>query len=56
MAPEWKIIWNLLRLFWCWAIVEVLALKEYLRHFLRERNAFIKQVAESESWRKYLSD
>jgi ligand-binding SRPBCC domain-containing protein len=36
-------------------IVEVLVLKEYLRRFLRERNAYIKQVAESEEWRKYLS-
>ncbi len=29
-------------------IVEVLLLKEYLRRFLHERNAYIKQVAESE--------
>lgn len=35
-------------------IVEVLLLKEYLRRFLRERNAYIKQVGESEEWRKYL--
>jgi len=35
-------------------IVEVVVLKEYLRRFLRERNAFIKQVAESEEWQKYL--
>ncbi|WP_158748762.1 SRPBCC family protein [Acidobacterium sp. S8] len=35
-------------------IAEALVLKEYLRCFLRERNAFIKQVAESEEWRKYL--
>jgi len=34
--------------------VEVLVLKKYLRCFLRERNAFIKRVAESEEWRKYL--
>jgi ligand-binding SRPBCC domain-containing protein len=35
-------------------IVETTVLKGYLRRFLRERNAFIKQVAESEEWRKYL--
>ena len=37
-------------------IAEILVLKEYLRRFLRERNAFIKRVAESEEWRKYLHD
>jgi ligand-binding SRPBCC domain-containing protein len=37
-------------------IVEIVVLKRYLRRFLRERNAFIKQVAESEEWRKYLPD
>jgi len=37
-------------------IVEVLVLKEYLRGFLRERNAFVKRVAELEEWRKYLPD
>jgi ligand-binding SRPBCC domain-containing protein len=35
-------------------IVEVLVLENYLRHFLRERNAFVKQIAESGEWRKYL--
>lgn len=35
-------------------IAEAFVLEEYLRCFLRERNAFIKQVAESEEWRKYL--
>jgi len=35
-------------------IVEILVLKGYLRRFVRERNVFIKQVAESEEWRKYL--
>ncbi len=35
-------------------LVEALVLKEYLRRFLRERNAFIKQIAESDEWRKYL--
>jgi hypothetical protein len=29
-------------------------LKEYLRRFLQERNAYIKQVAELDEWRKYL--
>ena len=37
-------------------MMEVLVLKRYLSNFLRERNAFIKRVAESEEWRKYLPD
>jgi ligand-binding SRPBCC domain-containing protein len=36
-------------------IVERLVLRRYLTRFLRERNQFVKQVAESEMWRKYLS-
>jgi len=36
-------------------MIEVLVLKRYLGSFLRERNAFIKQIAESEEWRKYLA-
>jgi len=36
-------------------VAEIL-LKEYLRRFLRERNTFIKCVAESEEWRKYLTN
>jgi ligand-binding SRPBCC domain-containing protein len=34
---------------------ERLVLRNYLTRFLRERNEFVKQVAESESWREYLS-
>ena len=37
-------------------VMEALVLKRYLSGFLRERNAFIKRVAESEEWRKYLPD
>jgi ligand-binding SRPBCC domain-containing protein len=37
------------------SIVEKLVLRRYLTRFLRERNQFVKQVAESEMWRKYLS-
>jgi ligand-binding SRPBCC domain-containing protein len=37
-------------------MMEVLVLKRYLSNFLRERNAFVKRVAESEAWRKYLPD
>jgi hypothetical protein len=29
-------------------------LGSYLRKFLRERNRILKEVAESEEWRKYL--
>jgi ligand-binding SRPBCC domain-containing protein len=36
-------------------IVERLVLRRYLTRFLCERNQFVKQVAESEMWRKYLS-
>jgi len=35
-------------------LVEKLVLREYLEGFLKERNALIKQVAESEEWRRYL--
>jgi ligand-binding SRPBCC domain-containing protein len=35
--------------------VERFALRNYLIRFLRERNQFVKEVAESEMWRKYLS-
>jgi ligand-binding SRPBCC domain-containing protein len=38
------------------SLVEILVLERYLRRFLYERNAFVKQVAESEEWRKYLPD
>ena len=38
-----------------WAVVEKLVLRNYLARFLLERNKFVKQVAESEMWREYLS-
>jgi ligand-binding SRPBCC domain-containing protein len=34
---------------------EKLVLRNYLTRFLRERNEFVKQVAESERWCEYLS-
>jgi ligand-binding SRPBCC domain-containing protein len=36
-------------------MVERLVLRNYLTRFLFERNQFLKQVAESEMWREYLS-
>ena len=36
-------------------IAERLVLRDYLIRFLLERNKFVKQVAESEVWRDYLS-
>jgi ligand-binding SRPBCC domain-containing protein len=36
-------------------IVERLVLRYYLTRFLLERNKFVKQIAESEMWREYLS-
>ena len=36
-------------------MVERLVLRNYLTRFLLERNQFLKQVAESEMWREYLS-
>lgn len=35
-------------------LAETLVLRDYLFAFLAERNALIKQVAESEQWRRYL--
>ncbi len=35
-------------------VVEVLVLRDYLQGFLRERNRFIKEVAETDRWKKYL--
>jgi ligand-binding SRPBCC domain-containing protein len=35
---------------------ERLVLRDYLRRFLCERNAVIKQVAESDEWRRYLGE
>ena len=36
-------------------LVENLVLRKYLTRFLLERNKFVKQIAESEKWREYLS-
>jgi ligand-binding SRPBCC domain-containing protein len=36
-------------------VVERLALRHHLSRFLCERNQFVKQVAESQMWRQYLS-
>jgi ligand-binding SRPBCC domain-containing protein len=33
---------------------EKLVLRNYLTRFLRERNEFVKKIAESEKWREYL--
>ncbi len=35
-------------------IAEAAVLRRYMQNLLRERNAVIKQVAESEEWRKFL--
>jgi ligand-binding SRPBCC domain-containing protein len=35
-------------------LIEKLVLRDYLEGFLRERNAMIKRVAESEEWQRYL--
>ena len=35
-------------------LVEVLLLRRYMTALLRERNAIVKQVAESNEWRQYL--
>jgi ligand-binding SRPBCC domain-containing protein len=37
-------------------VAERLVLRRYMTRFLRRRNAFVKQVAESEAWRKFLPD
>ena len=36
-------------------VAEILFLRRYMRGLLRERNAVIKQIAESASWQQYLS-
>jgi hypothetical protein len=36
-------------------VEEKLVLRNYLARFLFERNKFVKQIAESEMWREYLS-
>lgn len=35
-------------------LAETLVLQRYMRRFLRERNLFIKEIAESEAWRRYI--
>ncbi|WP_241737960.1 SRPBCC family protein [Hymenobacter polaris] len=35
-------------------LADALVLKRYLRHFLTQRGAVLKQMAEGESWRKFL--
>ncbi len=37
-------------------LAEVLVLERYMRVFLEHRNAFVKQVAESAQWKKYVPD
>ncbi len=37
-------------------LVERIVLRDYLTRFLRARNEFIKQIAESELWRDYLPE
>jgi ligand-binding SRPBCC domain-containing protein len=37
-------------------VAEVLVLRRYLAGFLIERNALIKKVAESEGWRRFVSE
>jgi ligand-binding SRPBCC domain-containing protein len=35
-------------------LAEILVLRRYMRGLLRERNAAVKAIAESEEWRKYI--
>jgi ligand-binding SRPBCC domain-containing protein len=35
-------------------LVEMAVLRRYMQALLRERNAVLKQIAESEAWRRYL--
>jgi ligand-binding SRPBCC domain-containing protein len=37
-------------------LAEVLVLERHMRVFLEHRNDFVKQVAESTQWKRYLSD
>ena len=37
-------------------LAEVLVLERYMRVFLEHRNTFVKQVAESAQWKKYVPD
>ena len=36
-------------------VVEKLVLRKYMRNFLQERNAVVKEIAESAEWGKYLA-
>jgi hypothetical protein len=36
------------------SLVDLLFLKTYMKRFLIERDAVLKQVAESDAWRRYL--
>jgi len=35
-------------------VVEICVLRDYMHALLRERNAVLKEIAESEAWRRYL--
>lgn len=37
-------------------LAERIFLERYMRRFIEERNAILKRTAESDSWRKYLTD
>jgi ligand-binding SRPBCC domain-containing protein len=37
-------------------IAEYAVLRAYMRHFLRQRNAMIKRIAESKDWQQYLNN
>jgi ligand-binding SRPBCC domain-containing protein len=37
-------------------IAEILVLRRYMQNLLRERNAVIKEIAESSEWRRYLGE
>jgi ligand-binding SRPBCC domain-containing protein len=37
-------------------LVEIILLRRYMRNLLHERNAVIKQIAESSDWQTYLPD
>jgi ligand-binding SRPBCC domain-containing protein len=39
---------------WLGKLIDVLVLKNYLRHFLQDRCAVIKQYAETDAWREVL--
>jgi len=36
-------------------VVEIVVLRRYMQALLRERNAVIREIAESPAWRKYLA-